>query len=116
MEFDVLSIVQMIGGLALFIYGMTTMGKGLEHAAVHGRFGAAGVVPVDAAGRDGLQNVKINIQALFHDQFSFSSSSDDAFFVSRYRSWPHRRRTLAGICVYRGSVHCNSYRSTASCG
>ena len=22
----------------------------------------------------------------------------------------------AGICVYRGSVHCNSYRSTASCG
>ena len=90
--------------------------SGPEHAAVHGRFGAAGVVPVDAAGRDGLQNVKINIQALFHDQFSFSSSSDDAFFVSRYRSWPHRRRTLAGICVYRGSVHCNSYRSTASCG
>ena len=34
MEFDVLSIVQMIGGLALFIYGMTTMGKGLERAAV----------------------------------------------------------------------------------
>ena len=33
MEFDVLSIVQMIGGLALFIYGMTTMGKGLERAA-----------------------------------------------------------------------------------
>ncbi len=32
MEFDVLSIVQMIGGLALFIYGMTTMGKGLERA------------------------------------------------------------------------------------
>ena len=28
MGFDVLSIVQMIGGLALFIYGMTTMGKG----------------------------------------------------------------------------------------
>ena len=27
MGFDVLSIVQMIGGLALFIYGMTTMGK-----------------------------------------------------------------------------------------
>ena len=33
MEFDVLSIVQLIGGLALFIYGMTTMGKGLERAA-----------------------------------------------------------------------------------
>ena len=33
MEYDVLSIVQMIGGLALFIYGMTTMGKGLERAA-----------------------------------------------------------------------------------
>ena len=33
MEFYVLSIVQMIGGLALFIYGMTTMGKGLERAA-----------------------------------------------------------------------------------
>ena len=33
MEFDVLSIVQMIGGLALFIYGMTTIGKGLERAA-----------------------------------------------------------------------------------
>lgn len=33
MEFDMLSIVQMIGGLALFIYGMTTMGKGLERAA-----------------------------------------------------------------------------------
>ena len=33
MEFDVLSIVQMIGGLALVIYGMTTMGKGLERAA-----------------------------------------------------------------------------------
>ena len=33
MEFDVLSIVQMIGGLALCIYGMTTMGKGLERAA-----------------------------------------------------------------------------------
>ena len=33
MEFDALSIVQMIGGLALFIYGMTTMGKGLERAA-----------------------------------------------------------------------------------
>ena len=33
MEFDVLSIVQMIGGLALFIYGLTTLGKGLERAA-----------------------------------------------------------------------------------
>ena len=33
MGFDVLSIVQMIGGLALVIYGMTTMGKGLERAA-----------------------------------------------------------------------------------
>ena len=33
MDFDVLSIVQLIGGLALFIYGMTTMGKGLERAA-----------------------------------------------------------------------------------
>lgn len=33
MGFDVLSIVQLIGGLALFIYGMTTMGKGLERAA-----------------------------------------------------------------------------------
>ena len=30
MGFDVLSIVQMIGGLALFIYGMTTMGKGSQ--------------------------------------------------------------------------------------
>lgn len=33
MDFGVLSIVQMAGGLALFIYGMTTMGKGLERAA-----------------------------------------------------------------------------------
>lgn len=33
MEFNALSVVQMIGGLALFIYGMTTMGKGLERAA-----------------------------------------------------------------------------------
>ena len=33
MEFNVLSVVQLIGGLALFIYGMTTMGKGLERAA-----------------------------------------------------------------------------------
>lgn len=33
MEFNALSIVQLIGGLALFIYGMTTMGKGLERAA-----------------------------------------------------------------------------------
>lgn len=33
MKFDVLSLVQMVGGLALFVYGMTTMGKGLERAA-----------------------------------------------------------------------------------
>ena len=33
MEFNVLSLVQLVGGLALFIYGMTTMGKGLERAA-----------------------------------------------------------------------------------
>lgn len=33
MEFNMLSVVQLIGGLALFIYGMTTMGKGLERAA-----------------------------------------------------------------------------------
>lgn len=33
MEFNVLSVVQLVGGLALFIYGMTTMGKGLERAA-----------------------------------------------------------------------------------
>ena len=33
MEFDALSIVRLVGGLALFIYGMTTMGKGLERAA-----------------------------------------------------------------------------------
>lgn len=33
MEFDMLSIVRLLGGLALFIYGMTTMGKGLERAA-----------------------------------------------------------------------------------
>ena len=88
---------------------------GTGHTAVHGRFGAAGVVPVDAAGRYGLQNVEINIQALVHGQFSFSFSSG-AGFESRYRSCPHRRRTLAGICAYRGSVHCNSYRSAASCG
>ena len=89
--------------------------SGAEHTAVHSRFGAAGIVPVDAAGRDGLQNVEINIQALIHDQFSFSFSSG-AGFGSRYRSCPHRRRTLAGVCTYRGSVHCNSYRSAASCG
>ena len=88
---------------------------GAEHTAVHCRFWAAGIVPVDAAGRDGLQNVEINIQALIHDQFSFSFSSG-AGFGSRYRSCPHRRRTLAGVCAYRGSVHCNSYRSAASCG
>lgn len=33
MEFNVLSVVQLIGGLALFLYGMNTMGKGLERAA-----------------------------------------------------------------------------------
>ena len=33
MGFNVLSLVHLIGGLALFIYGMTTMGKGLERAA-----------------------------------------------------------------------------------
>ena len=33
MEFNVLSVVQLVGGLALFIYSMTTMGKGLERAA-----------------------------------------------------------------------------------
>ncbi len=33
MGFDVLSVMQMAGGLALFVYGMTTMGKGLERAA-----------------------------------------------------------------------------------
>ena len=88
---------------------------GTEHTAVHSRFRAAGVVTVDAAGRDGLQNVEINIQALVHGQFSFSFSSG-AVLVSRYSSCPHRRRTLAGICAYRGSVHCNSYRSAASCG
>ena len=33
MEFNVLSVVHLVGGLALFIYGMTTMGKGLERAA-----------------------------------------------------------------------------------
>lgn len=33
MEFDILSLVQLVGGLALFMYGMTTMGKGLERAA-----------------------------------------------------------------------------------
>ena len=88
---------------------------GTGHTAVHGCFGAARIVPVDAAGRYGLQNVEINIQALVHGQFSFSFSSG-AGLVSRYRSCPHRRRTLAGICAYRGSVHCNSYRSAASCG
>ena len=33
MEFNVLSVVRLVGGLALFIYGMITMGKGLERAA-----------------------------------------------------------------------------------
>ena len=40
--------------------------SGTGHTAVHGCFGAAGIVPVDAAGRYGLQNVEINIQALIH--------------------------------------------------
>ena len=35
MEFNMLSVVQLIGGLALFIYGMTTMGKGLELSLIH---------------------------------------------------------------------------------
>ena len=39
---------------------------GTGHTAVHGCFGAARIVPVDAAGRYGLQNVEINIQALVH--------------------------------------------------
>jgi len=58
---------------------------------------------------------KSTYRRLFISQFSFSFSSG-AGLVSRYRSCPHRRRTLAGICAYRGSVHCNSYRSAASCG
>ncbi|MGE4549119.1 MAG: Na/Pi cotransporter family protein [Intestinibacillus sp.] len=33
MEFDMLSLLQLVGGLALFIYGMVTMGSGLERAA-----------------------------------------------------------------------------------
>lgn len=33
MEFDIMSIVRLAGGLALFLYGMTTMGNGLERAA-----------------------------------------------------------------------------------
>lgn len=33
MEFDILSILRLVGGLALFIYGMTVMGGGLERAA-----------------------------------------------------------------------------------
>lgn len=33
MGFDLMNLVQMAGGLALFIYGMTTMGNGLEQAA-----------------------------------------------------------------------------------
>ena len=33
MGFDLMNIVQLAGGLALFIYGMTTMGNGLEQAA-----------------------------------------------------------------------------------
>lgn len=33
MAFDILSIVRLAGGLALFLYGMSTMGSGLEQAA-----------------------------------------------------------------------------------
>lgn len=33
MGFDLMNLVQLAGGLALFIYGMTTMGTGLEQAA-----------------------------------------------------------------------------------
>ena len=33
MGFDLMNLVQLVGGLALFIYGMTTMGSGLERAA-----------------------------------------------------------------------------------
>ena len=33
MGFDLMSVVQMAGGLALVIYGMTTMGGGLERGA-----------------------------------------------------------------------------------
>ena len=33
MGFDLMNLVQLAGGLALFIYGMTTMGSGLERAA-----------------------------------------------------------------------------------
>lgn len=33
MEFDLMSIIRLIGGLALFVYGMNTMGGGLERAA-----------------------------------------------------------------------------------
>lgn len=33
MGFDLMNVVQLAGGLALFIYGMTTMGGGLERAA-----------------------------------------------------------------------------------
>ena len=39
---------------------------GAGHAAVNGRFGAARIVPVDAAGRHSLQHMKVNIQTLFH--------------------------------------------------
>ena len=33
MAFDLISIVKLAGGLALFLYGMSTMGDGLEQAA-----------------------------------------------------------------------------------
>jgi len=32
-EMDIFSILQMIGGLALFLYGMTVMGDGLSQAS-----------------------------------------------------------------------------------
>lgn len=33
MEFDLMSIIILVGGLSLFIYGMKIMGNGLEQAA-----------------------------------------------------------------------------------
>ena len=42
-----------------------------RHAAVHRRFGAAGIVAVDAAGRHGLQHVEIDIEpfVVVHDRY-----------------------------------------------
>ena len=64
---------------------------GAGGAAVDGGFGAAGIVPVDAAGRHGLQYVKINIQAFgFHSLCSFSfydRGKRHAFSVSSLGSW-----------------------------